>query len=114
MALDQRVCSACRGDEDPLDDEGILENLAELHGDWQVVENHHIVRDFDFEDFQEALNFVNEVGEIAEEQGHHPNIEFTWGKATIKLFTHKINGLHENDFIMAARIDSMFEEEFLE
>lgn len=115
MSLEQKVCSACSGDEDPLNQEGILDHLAKLSDGWSVVEDHHLVRDFDFEDFQEALEFVNKVGEIAEEQGHHPVINnFTWGRASIKLYTHKIDGLHENDFIMAARIDSMFSKEFEE
>ncbi len=108
MSLEDKICSACSGDEDPIEESKILDNLADLHEDWQVIENHHIVRDFDFKDFQEALEFVNKVGEVAEEQGHHPNIEFTWGKATIKLYTHKIDGLHENDFIMAAKIDKFY------
>ena len=108
MSLEDKICSACSGDEDPIEESKILDNLADLHEDWQVIENHQIVRDFDFKDFQEALEFVNKVGEVAEEQGHHPNIEFTWGKATIKLYTHKIDGLHENDFIMAAKIDKFY------
>jgi len=87
--------------------------MDEIDGGWELVDNHHIKRDFEFEDFQEALDFVNLVGEVAEEQGHHPVInDFTWGKASVKLYTHKIDGLHENDFIMAARIDEMHEEEF--
>lgn len=85
-----------------------VEKIEDLDDDWELVENHHIQRKFEFEDFQEALEFVNEVGEIAEEQGHHPVInDFTWGRATIKLYTHKIDGLHENDFIMAAKIEEL-------
>ena len=111
--LSSKVCSACSGDEDPLKAIESVQKMEEINDEWELVDNHHIVRDFEFKDFQEALDFVNKVGEIAEEQGHHPIInDFTWGKASIKLFTHKIDGLHENDFIMASRIDDMHEEEF--
>jgi len=111
--LSSKVCSACSGDEDPLKAIESVQNMEEINDDWELVDNHHIVREFEFKDFQEALDFVNKVGDIAEEQGHHPIInDFTWGKASIKLFTHKIDGLHENDFIMASRIDDMHEEEF--
>jgi 4a-hydroxytetrahydrobiopterin dehydratase len=112
MALEDQICSACRGDEDPLGEDEILNHLLELGDEWSVVEDHHLERHFEFEDFQEALEFVNKVGEIAEDQGHHPNIEFTWGEATIKLYTHKIDGLHENDFIMAAKIGELYDKEF--
>lgn len=73
--------------------------------EWQAVNNHHITRSFTFPDFKQALDFVNRVGAIAEEQGHHPDILLTWGKAEVTLWTHKINGLSESDFIMAAKID---------
>ena len=112
--LSTKVCTACRGDADSLKATESLEKLGKLNENWQLEDNnHHIQREFEFEDFQKALDFVNNVGKIAEEEGHHPVINnFTWGKATIKLYTHKINGLHENDFIMAAKIDEMFNEEF--
>ena len=74
---------------------------------WEVVEGHHITKTFDFLDFRQALAFVNRVGEVAEEQGHHPEITFTWGRAEIKIWTHKINGLTESDFILAAKIDQL-------
>jgi len=84
--------------------------LAELHkqvADWQVVNEHHLTRQFKFPDFKQALAFVNRVGELAEEQGHHPDILLAWGKAEITLWTHKIDGLTESDFIMAAKIDPL-------
>ncbi len=108
--LSSKVCTACRGDADPLKATESVEKMDELHDDWELVDNHHIEREFNFEDFQAALDFVNAVGEIAEEQGHHPVIEFTWGRATITLYTHKIDGLHENDFIVAAKIDELTEQ----
>lgn len=111
--LSSKVCSACSGDEDALKATESVEKLSEIDDNWELVENHHIERKFEFEDFKEALDFVNRVGEIAEDQGHHPVINnFTWGKATVKLYTHKIDGLHENDFIMAARIDDLFASDF--
>lgn len=72
-----------------------------------MVDEHHLVRHFKFADFKQALAFVNRVGELAEGQGHHPDILLAWGKAEITLWTHKVNGLTESDFIMAAKIDQL-------
>jgi 4a-hydroxytetrahydrobiopterin dehydratase len=72
-----------------------------------MIDEHHITRTFPFPDFQKALNFVNRVGAVAEEQGHHPDIFLTWGKVGITLWTHSVNGLSESDFIMAAKIDQI-------
>lgn len=105
--LSSQVCTACRGDADKLGKVEIRQHMDEVHDEWELVGDHHIQRQFDFENFQEALEFVNEVGEIAEEQGHHPEIEFTWGEATVRFYTHKIDGLHENDFICAAKVDEL-------
>jgi len=74
---------------------------------WRVNEEHHISKTFTFPDFRQALGFVNRAGEVAEEQGHHPDIYLSWGKVEIKLWTHKIAGLTESDFIMAAKIDEL-------
>jgi 4a-hydroxytetrahydrobiopterin dehydratase len=77
--------------------------------DWQLPEEaHRIERSFRFRNFREALTFVQEIGELAEAEGHHPNISFGWGNATVSLQTKKIKGLHENDFIMATKIDRIF------
>ena len=102
--LASKTCVPCRGGVPPLmgDD---LKNLAQQVPHWKVVDAHHIVRAFAFPDFRQALNFVNKVGEIAEEQGHHPDILLSWGKAEVTTWTHKINGLTESDFILAAKID---------
>lgn len=110
--LSQKVCSACSGDEPALKATESLERMDEINDDWSLEDNHHITRSFDFDDFSTALEFVNQVGEIAEEQGHHPNIHLEWGEARLKLYTHKIDGLHENDFIMAARIDEKYSQEW--
>lgn len=108
--LASKTCTPCRGGTPPL-------KGAELHSfshqlpNWKVVDEHHITRAFKFPDFQQALDFVNRVGAVAEEQGHHPDILLTWGKAEITLWTHKINGLSESDFIMAAKIDQLYPEQ---
>ncbi|PIQ92422.1 MAG: 4a-hydroxytetrahydrobiopterin dehydratase [Parcubacteria group bacterium CG11_big_fil_rev_8_21_14_0_20_39_22] len=75
--------------------------------DWTWEDHHHLTREFKFNDFKQALAFVNEVGELAESEGHHPDIYFGWGYVKITLFTHKVDGLTENDFIMAAKIDRL-------
>jgi 4a-hydroxytetrahydrobiopterin dehydratase len=74
---------------------------------WDVVSEHHITKTFTFPDFRTALDFVDRVGETAEQEGHHPDIFLTWGKVEIKIWTHKIDGLTESDFIMAAKIDRL-------
>jgi 4a-hydroxytetrahydrobiopterin dehydratase len=103
-------CSACRGDEPPLADERIEEILAQVP-EWELVERDGIKRlerTFKFRNFAQALAFTDRVGEIAEEEGHHPVIELTWGRATVTWYTHKIKGLHQNDFIMAAKTDELY------
>ncbi|CAN5672652.1 4a-hydroxytetrahydrobiopterin dehydratase [soil metagenome] len=104
--LADRTCVPCRGDTPPL--EGTeLEELHQQLPEWEVVEEHHLRREFSFKNFREALAFVNRVGEVAEEQGHHPNIRFTWGWAQVEIFTHVIDGLTESDFVLAAKIDRL-------
>ena len=99
-------CEPCRGGVDPLAGEQLAE-YAKQTPDWLVVDAHHITRTFKFKDFRQALAFVNEVGQLAEELGHHPDIFLAWGRVRIEAFTHKIDGLHVNDFILAARIDRL-------
>ena len=72
---------------------------------WNVMNGHHLEKSFNFKDFRQALNFTNEVGELAENVGHHPDIYLTWGEAKITIFTHKVDGLTENDFVLAAKIE---------
>ena len=104
--LSSKTCVPCRGGVPPL--EGLeLQKLAKEVPMWKVVDGHHITRAFTFEDFRQALDFVNKVGELAETQGHHPDIFLTWGKAEVTTWTHKINGLSESDFILAAKIDEL-------
>jgi 4a-hydroxytetrahydrobiopterin dehydratase len=102
--LADKQCAPCRGGTPPLKDAEI-QNLCKNVPDWKVVNGHHLQREFRFPDFKQALEFVNRVGAIAEQQGHHPDILLAWGKAEITLWTHAIEGLTESDFIMAAKID---------
>ncbi len=104
--LANKTCVPCRGGVPPLAGEELAALQKQVKG-WEVVEGHHIRKTVNFPDFRQALAFVNRVGEVAEEQGHHPEITFTWGKAEIEIWTHKINGLTESDFILAARIDQL-------
>jgi 4a-hydroxytetrahydrobiopterin dehydratase len=104
--LADKTCVPCRGGVAPLKG-AELEKLHHIVSQWTVANEHHIHREFRFPDFKQALDFVNRVGALAEEQGHHPDILLAWGKAEITLWTHKIDGLTESDFIMAAKIDRL-------
>jgi 4a-hydroxytetrahydrobiopterin dehydratase len=104
--LASKTCVPCRGGTPPLKGEE-LDPLKRQVPEWEVVEEHHLRRVFRFKNFREALDFVNKVGELAEEQGHHPDICFGWGKAEVTVWTHKINGLTESDFIFAAKVDTV-------
>ena len=103
--LASKECVPCKGGEPPLKGDDLKQMRQRLGADWDVVDEHHLSKTFTFDDFAAALAFVNRVGEIAEEQGHHPNICFTYGKATVEIFTHKVDGLTESDFVLAAKIE---------
>jgi 4a-hydroxytetrahydrobiopterin dehydratase len=108
--LTQMKCVPCRGDEPTVTDEEI-EALHPQVPDWQIVEPDHVKRlqrVFKFKNFAEALEFTNKVGALAEAEGHHPALLTEWGKVTVTWWTHKIKGLHRNDFIMAARTDELY------
>lgn len=104
--LADKECVPCRGGVPPLKG-AELKELNKNVPEWSVVDEHQIKRAFTFPDFKQALNFVNRVGALAEEQGHHPDIFLAWGMAQITLWTHKVDGLTESDFIMAAKIDRL-------
>ena len=104
--LASKVCVPCRGGVPPLTEEQQAPLLAQLEG-WRVVDNHHLAKKYEFPDFVKALAFVNRVGEVAEENGHHPDLYLTWGKVGIEIYTHKINGLTESDFVLAAKCDKV-------
>jgi 4a-hydroxytetrahydrobiopterin dehydratase len=105
--LASQTCVPCRGGVPPMKGRE-LQRILQLVPEWKAVNEHHITRAFSFPDFKQALDFVNRVGEVAEKQGHHPDINLTWGKAEVTLWTHKIDGLTQSDFIMAAKIDQLF------
>ncbi len=107
MALADQKCVPCTGGIPSLNPEAVAPLAAEIP-EWRVVDNHHIVRQFGFPDFVRALDFVNRIGAIAEEQGHHPDILLTWGRAGVTIWTHKVDGLTESDFILASKIDREF------
>ena len=104
--LASKTCVPCRGDTPPLRGAEIEEFRRQVPK-WEVVEEHHLRRRLRFKNFREALDFVNRVGELAEEQGHHPDITCGWGYAEITVWTHKIDGLTESDFIFAAKVDAL-------
>ena len=104
--LADKTCIPCRGGVPSLTADEIKPLAEQLPG-WDVVDSHHLDRTYKFKDFREALEFTNRIGELAEEQGHHPDIYLAWGKVGIQLWTHKIDGLSESDFVMAAKIERL-------
>jgi 4a-hydroxytetrahydrobiopterin dehydratase len=108
MEFHEKTCTPCQGGLAPLAAEDATTLLRDSPG-WRLADDAtRLVRDFKFPDFAQALAFVNAVGALAETEGHHPDIKFGWGYVSITLFTHKIQGLHENDFIMAAKFGHEF------
>lgn len=105
-SLAEKSCVPCRGGVPALRGEA-LQTLARQVEGWTVSNEHHLAKNFKFSDFRAALAFVNKVGALAEEQGHHPDIFLAWGKVDITIWTHKIDGLTESDFILAAKIDKL-------
>ena len=107
--LADKSCVPCRGGVPALKGKELEEIRRQLTepDQWNVVNEHHIVREYKFPDFRSALAFVNKVGELAEEQGHHPDIALGWGRVEITTWTHAVNGLTESDFILAAKIDRL-------
>ncbi|MGH7857559.1 MAG: 4a-hydroxytetrahydrobiopterin dehydratase [Candidatus Binatia bacterium] len=104
--LAAKRCVPCRGGVPPLKGKE-LEPLARQLPTWQVVSEHHLEKTFPFPDFRSALSFTNRVGELAEAEAHHPDIRLAWGKVGVTIWTHKIDGLTESDFILAAKIDAL-------
>jgi 4a-hydroxytetrahydrobiopterin dehydratase len=102
-------CVPCKGGVPPLKGAAIGDLLAKLDGGWRVVEEHHLEKEYRFRNFRQALDFTNRVGELAETVGHHPDILLAWGKVGLKIWTHKIDGLNESDFIFAAKADALYE-----
>ena len=102
-SLTKKHCVPCKGGVPPFKGEAIQRLLKELGNDWRVVDEHHLEKEFLFKDFVKALSFTNKLGELAEAEGHHPDIFLSYGKVVVMIWTHKINGLSESDFILAAK-----------
>ena len=105
--LAEKQCVPCKGGVPPLKGQELARLARELDAGWQVLEERQLEKEYRFEDFREALCFTNRVGELAEAQGHHPDIYLAWGKVKLTIWTHKINGLTESDFVLAAKADRL-------
>ena len=108
MALADNKCVPCRGGVPPLEEAKARDLLAQLDRGWALNKDGHLERLYTFKNFAQALDFVNKVGAVAEEEGHHPDLYLAWGKCRVELWTHKIGGLTESDFYMAAKADREF------
>jgi 4a-hydroxytetrahydrobiopterin dehydratase len=106
-SLSQRECKPCQGGVPPLAGEALEKLATELGNNWQVIDGHHLEKEYPFKNFAEALAFTNKVGALAEEIFHHPDIFLVWGKVKVTIWTHKIDGLNEADFIFAAKVDAL-------
>ena len=105
--LAEKECVPCKGGVPPLRGEELARLSEQLGEGWRVVDGHHLERDFKFDNFRQALDFTNRVGELAETQNHHPDICLAWGKVKLTLWTHKIDGLTESDFVFAAKVNRL-------
>jgi 4a-hydroxytetrahydrobiopterin dehydratase len=105
IELASKECVPCRGGIPPLAGDELKTLSQQLGNGWEVIDAHHLSKGFTFKNFTEALSFVNRVGDVAEEQNHHPDLYLSWGKVRVEIWTHKINGLTESDFIFAAKAD---------
>jgi 4a-hydroxytetrahydrobiopterin dehydratase len=103
--LAAKKCVPCAEGVPPLKGEKLQILFKELGNNWKLINDHHLEKEYTFPDFRKALSFTNRVGELAEKEGHHPDIHLAWGKVKLEIWTHKINGLSESDFILAAKCD---------
>jgi 4a-hydroxytetrahydrobiopterin dehydratase len=108
MGLADNQCIPCRGGVPPLPPQRIDELLAQLDKGWALNEQGHLLRSYEFPDFATAMAFAIRVGDIAEDQGHHPDLHVAWGRVGVEIWTHKISGLTESDFFLAAKADRAF------
>jgi len=106
--LAQKHCVPCRGGIPPLKAQALRDLADQLGNNWRVVDEHHLEKSYEFPDFKTAWEFTDRVGAIAESEGHHPDIHLAWGKVTLTIWTHKIDGLTESDFVLAARADTAY------
>ena len=106
-SLANKTCIPCNRAVPPLKGEALSILHKQLGNGWQLIDRHHLEKEYQFKDFAQALAFTNQIGAVAEKEGHHPNIHLSWGKVKILLWTNKIDGLSESDFILAAKIDKI-------
>jgi 4a-hydroxytetrahydrobiopterin dehydratase len=107
LTLAERECLPCKGGTPPLRGQALAVLAGQLGGGWTVVAEHHLEKEFSFANFREALDFTNRIGALAEAQGHHPDIYLAWGKVKATIWTHKVDGLTESDFVFAAKVDAL-------
>ena len=105
--LAAKECVPCKGGVPPLNGKPLADLQAKLGGGWQVLNEHHLEKEFKFKNFRQALDFTNQIGELAETAGHHPDIYLAWGKVRVTIWTRKIDGLTESDFVLAAKLDQL-------
>lgn len=105
--LASKECAPCKGGVPALKGEALQTLLKQLGGGWQAVNEHHLEKEYKFKNFAHALAFTNRVGALAERQGHHPDIYLAWGRVRVTIWTHKIDGLTESDFALAAKIEKL-------
>ena len=105
--LATKTCKPCAKESTALKGDAVKKLSRQLEDGWRVVEEHHLEKEYAFNNFREALDFTNRIGEIAEKEGHHPDIFLSWGKVGLKIWTHSVGGLSENDFVLAAKADSV-------
>lgn len=109
IELTEQKCEPCNSDTPPLKGEELQNYFSRIDDDWKLVDGHHLKRKYTFNNFREAMDFTVKIGEMSEEEGHHPEIVLTWGEVTVTVYTHAIDGLSENDFIWAAKADELYD-----
>ena len=107
MELKNKKCIPCEGGIPALTQSEITEFKKQIHSSWKVEENKKLSNEYFFVNFRHTMSFVNKIAELAEEEGHHPDLHVSYGKIVVEILTHAINGLSENDFILAAKIDNL-------
>jgi 4a-hydroxytetrahydrobiopterin dehydratase len=107
MDLSKKKCIPCEGGIPPLTDKEIKQYIKDISVGWKVIDNNRISREFFFVSYRHTIDFVNKIADIAENEGHHPVLHIYFGRAVVELWTHSINGLSENDFILASKIDKL-------
>lgn len=105
--LSHKKCIPCKSSDSPFGKDQIQEYLKYIDPSWKVIDKQYLEKSYKFSDFKSALAFTNKVAQIAEEEGHHPDVYLSWGRVTLKIWTHKIHGLSMNDFILAAKSDQV-------